>query len=333
VSTSLERRFLNFLGSVPGAESLDVLLAGAEFDGERRADFLLFGRKVILEVKSLEVDTSPKVEAEMGKHRERDDFPMIYGEVELEKVLKHLPDGKEINERIFFRTTRSVETATRSAEDQIENTARILNLKEAVGVVVLLNEGIDVLTPEVVAHRVGMLMRRKAEDGNNRSPIAFAWLLFEGHVATSGPAERTLPMVILEGPCASVFDWFSENLTYLQVAWAQFNGYPLLKAENATLEDLKIKTASSLSKPKGGDNLTREQLWEIRYREQPYLRLLSEAEVLRHGRASIERLTPYFLVGGPKASEKEMERMMTAWSDFLCEAKHRGLDLRHMREA
>jgi len=312
---------------------LDALLASSEFDGERRADFLLFGRKVIVEVKSLEADTSPKVEAEMEKHRERDDFPMIYGEVELEKVLKHLPDGQEINDRIFFRTTRSVETATRSAEDQIENTARLLNLEESVGVLVLLNEGIDVLSPEVVAHRVGMLMRRKAGDGSNRSPIAFAWLLFEGHIATTGPAERTLPMVVLEGPRAASFDWFSENLTYLQVAWAQFNGHPLLRAENATLDDLKIKTASSLSAPKPRDKVTRQQLWEIRYRTQPYLRSLSDAEVLRRGRAAFERLSPYFLIGGPRASAQEMESMMIAWSDFLCEARHRGLDLRHMREA
>ncbi|MFO1272703.1 MAG: hypothetical protein U1F50_13695 [Rubrivivax sp.] len=89
---------------------------------------------MILEVKSLEVDTSPKVEAETEKHRERDDFPLIYGSVGLGKVLKHLPDGKEINDRIFFRTTRSVEDATRSAEGQIENTARLLNPRQTLWV-------------------------------------------------------------------------------------------------------------------------------------------------------------------------------------------------------
>ena len=333
MSTALERRFLKFVGSVPESESLDALLAGAQFDGERRADYLLFDRRVILEVKSLEVDTSPKVEAEMEKHRERDDFPLIYGSVGLEKVLKHLPDGKEINERIFFRTTRSVEDATRSAEDQIDNTARLLDLKESVGVLVLLNENIDVLSPDVVASRVAMLMRRKAEDGTDRSPIAYAWLLFEGHVATSGPADKTLPMVVLEGPRASSFKWFSENLTYLQVAWAQFNGYPLLHADGATLDDLRIAPTSSLKTPKPGDKITRQQLWEHRYRERPYLRHMTDPEVLHHGRQTIERMTPHFLVGGPKASVEEMDTMMVAWSDFLCEARHRGLDLRHMREA
>lgn len=333
MSTALERRFLSFLGALPGAESLDVLLAGSEFDGERRADFLLFGRKVIVEVKSLEADPNPKVNAEIDRHRERDDFPMIYGEVELGKVLQHLPDGEEIKERVFIRTTRSVETATRSAEDQIENTARLLNLKEPVGVLVLLNEGIDILSPDVLAHRVGKLLRRKAENGSNRSPIAFVWLLFEGHIAKSAPVEKTLPIIVLEGPRAKAFNWFIEYLTYLQVAWAQFNGRPLLIAENATLDDLKIEATSSLSEPKHGNKVTRQQLWELRYRKQPYLRSLSDTEVLRYGRAAIERLKPHFLIGGPKANEQEMETMMITWSDFMCEARHRGLDLRHLRDA
>jgi hypothetical protein len=333
VSTALERKFLKFLGFIPGAESLDALLASPEFDGERRADFLLFDRKIIVEVKSLEVDTSSKVEAEMKMHRKRDDFPLIAGEVELQKVLRHLPDGKEINERIFLRTTRSVETATRSAQVHIENTARVLDLKESAGVLVLLNEGIDVLSPDVVTHRVAMLMHRRAENDTDRSSIAFAWLLFEGHVVTSGPAERTFPMVVLEGPRATAFDWLSEHLTYLQVAWAQFNSRPLIMAENATLTDLKIKAASSFSEPKAGDKIKRHKLWELRYDKQPYLRPLSDAEVLRHGRAAFERLRPYSLVGGPKASEQELESMTIAWNDFLCEARHRALDMRKMYEA
>ena len=333
MTTALETRFLNFLHALPGAESLDVLLGNVEFDGERRADFLLFGRNAILEVKSLEVDPYPKVEAEMERHRERDDFPIIYGEVELQKVLRHMPDGEQINQRIFNRVTRSVEDATRSAEDQIANTARILNLNESAGVLVLLNESIDVLTPEVIASRVGMLLRRKAEDGNYRSPIAFAWLLFEGHITTSGQATKTLPTVVLEGPRASTFDGFSERLTYLQLAWAQYNGRPLLKTENATFDDLKVKAASSISEPRVDNKITRQQLWEIQYRSDPYLRLLSDTDVSHHGRAAVEQLTPYFLVGGPKASGAEMESMMKTWCDFLCEARYRGLDLRRLREA
>ena len=331
--SALERRFLSFLASLPGAESLDILLAGRRYSGERRADYLLFGRRVIVEVKSLETDTSPKVETEMERHRERNDFPLIYGEVELSKVLKHLPDGKEINERIFLRTTRSVEDATRSAEDQIENTARLLGLNEAVGVLVLLNQGVEILTPEVVASRVAMLMRRTNDDGSPRSPIAFSWLLFESHMVANGPAEKALPMIALQGPLASAFPWFDEHLTYLQIAWAQYNGHPLFHLESQQLSNLEITSTSSPTKPKPGDKITRQKLWEYQYEQRPYLRGLKDDAVLRRGKETIDKLTPYLLVGGPKASPEQIEPLVITWSDFLCEARYRGLDLRQMREA
>ena len=331
--SALERRFLNFLATLPGAESLDDLLAGERYVGERRADYLLFERRVIVEVKSLEADTSSKVESEMERHRERDDFPVFYGEMELAKVLMHLPDGEEINSRIFYRTTRSVEDAARSAEDQIANTAKLLELKESAGVLALLNQSVDILTPEVAASRVARLMRRKNDDGSYKSPIAFSWLLFESHTLTNGPAAKTLPIIFLEGPLATNFPWFEELSNYLHVAWAQFNGHPAFQLESQDLSRLKMTSASTQSDPKPGANITRQQLWERRYKERPYLRGLSDNDVLRKGREAADSLMPDFLVGGPKASRDQVELLMIAWSDFLCEARHRGLDLRQMRDA
>ena len=242
--------------------------------------------------------------------------------------MKHLTDGKDINKRIFYHITRSVEDATRSAEDQISNTARILGLSKSVGVLILLNEGIDILTPEVVATRVAILMRRKSDDGTGRSPIAYTWMLFESRTVSSGPADKTFPTVILEGPLASKYPWFSGLLNYLQFSWAQFNGHPLLQADSKDLSELKMMSLSDASSPKPRHKITRQQLWELRYNEHPYLRGLSDSEVFRHGKATVESLRSYFLVGGPKATPEQMEAFISKWSDFLCEARHRGLDLR-----
>lgn len=330
MSSVLERRFLNFLSGIPGAESLDQLLSGEQYKGERRADFLLFDRRVIVEVKSLEVDTSSKVEGEIATHRHRDDFPVIYGDVDLSKVLAHLPDGKEINNRIFLRTTRSVEAAARSAEDQIENTARLLSLPDSVGVLVLLNQEINIFTPEVVAHRLAMLLRRKNDDGSVRSPIAFSWLIFESHFLEHGPATQTLPLVNLKGPRAKAFPWFDELLTYLQVAWANFNGNPIFLQSGPV--NLQARSSNVPEQPKSGDRITRQKLWELRYGENPYLRPLDDQEVLRRGKAAVVALTPRFLNSGPQTSPEQWEELMIPWSDFLCEARHRGLDLRHLRD-
>lgn len=330
MSSNLERRVLDFLAAVPGSESLDDLFAGPEFAGERRADFLLFDRRLIVELKSIEVDTSPKVESEMDRHRNRDDFPLIYGEVELNKILKHLPDGGKINDRIFMRTTRSIEDATRSAEDQIENTAKLLGISDAVGIMVMINQDIDILTPEVIATRISMLMKRAREDGSLRSPIIFSWLIFESHTLTLGLAEKTLPMILLAGPRASEFPWVTGFLDYLQVAWAQFNGYPLFKLDAQRVVDIPVAPLAASKQHKPGDKISRQQLWERNYHNNPYLRALSDREVLQRGHSAIEALLPHFMVGEPKLSLEEMEPLMIVWSDFLCETRHRGLDLREM---
>ena len=331
--SDLESRFLRFLATLQGAESLDDLLGDPKFDGQRRADYLLFGRRVILELKSLETDTGYKVESEMDKHRQREDFPLVYGTVDLQAVLKHLPDGKEINDRTFYKTTRSIEDAVRSSEEQVENTAKLLDLPDSAGLLVLLNQDLTGFTPEVIAHRVAALIRRKAQDGTSRSPLAFAWLILESHVLTEGPADQTLPMIAIEGPRSKQMPWFKELLTYLQFAWAQFNGTPLFQHPNPTVTSLKANARRKENGPQPGDAITKQALWEHRYKANPHLRTRTDAEVLAHGRKAFEQLAPHFMVGRSRASPEQNEQMLIAWSDFLCEARFRGLDLRRLREA
>lgn len=329
--SNLERRFLTFLAALPGSESLDDLLGGERYAGERRADYLLFGRRIIVELKTLKTDTSLKVKAEMDQYRERDDFPVFYGEVELQNVLKHLSDGEKINKRIYLRTTRSVEDAVRSAEDQILNTAKLLRLPESLGLLVMLNQDITIFTPEVLATRVAMLMHRTNEDGLPRSPIAVAWLILESHKLKAGPIEKNFPMVNVEGPLAVNAEWFQELLSYLQVAWAQFNGAPLFHHGSSDLASFQVTPSAESAPSKPADQLTRQDFWESVYRESPYLRRMSDEEVLAVGRKAIDNVRPHFIVGGSRASPKKMEEMMRAWSDFLCEARYRGLDLRSLR--
>lgn len=331
--SALDRRFQSFLAALPGAESLDEVLAGPEFDGERRADYLLFGRRVILELKSLEVDTSTKVETEMDIHRDRDDFPVIYGDVDIQKILKHLPDGQQINDRIFNKVTRSVETACRSAEEQIYNTARLLNLPEAVGFLVLLNEDIKILEPKIVVARLSSLLLRKDAQGAPKSPISFSWLLFESHVLIDGPVDKTTPLITLEGPRSAEYPWFDELLMYLQVAWANFNGRNLIHQKAETLDDLSVSASHPKPNPRLGDKVSKQELWELHYAERPYLRQLSDDEVLRFGADASQAMGPHFLVGGTKLPAPELESLMVAWSNFLAEVRHRGLDIRRMPKA
>jgi hypothetical protein len=108
---------------------------------------------------------------------------------------------------------------------------------------------------------------------------------------------------------------------------------PLFQHPDPTVASLKANARRDEKGPQAGDKITKQALWEHQYKASPYLRTRTDAEVLAHGRKAFEQLAPHFMVGGPKASPEQTEQMLIAWSDFLCEARFRGLDLREMREA
>ena len=326
---TLEERVTSFFRSLPGAEAIDEILDPSAFEGKQRADFLLEARRIIVELKTLKTDASPKIEAEMEKHRERDDFPLFYGSAELQKVLSHLPDGASINRRIFGAITRSVERDVRSAETQIEETRHILGLRHSASLLVLLNESIDILSPEVVGHRVSSLMRRERTAEPQAPVVNFAWLLFESHVAALSRGLDAFPSLLIEGPGSEDFPWFESSFLKIQEAWAKQNDAALVVGSAASLDGMAFESSERVKSPPP-PYITRQQLWEREYDAAPFLRSLSDEQVLEHGASVMRQIAPYFLKGGPKASREEMEQFLRAITCFFREASFRALDLRKL---
>lgn len=326
-----EHRFKQFMISLSGVESVDALLKPGSFVGKQRADYLLANRRVVLELKTLKVDPSAKMEAELSQHRDRSDFPLIPGPVELPKILRHLPDGDQINQRIYRNISRSVETAVRSAETQISDTEEIFNLPNPVGLLVLLNENIDALDPQVVVRRTRELLTRERTNGSVHTSIDFVWLLFEGHSIQTVDGSTARPSILLEGPTAHNFNWFIPEFNQIQIAWSVFNNTPLRHTSIEQIADMPFRsTKSDRETPR--EKLKRQEIWERHYNASPYLRHLNDSDVLDHGTKVHQLLLPYFLKDGPHIPMDQLEPLFIKWSDFLQESRHRGLNLRHLQD-
>ena len=321
---SLEERFNKFLQSLPGTESIDDLVSSGQFRAKRRADFLLRNREVILELKTLKSDTSPKVEREIEKHRDREDFPLLYGQVDLEGVLKHLSDGDDIKRKIYLNITRSIEDAVRSAEEQIAGTRELFQLKTSVGMLVILNDSVDILNPEVVAKRTrDLILRREISQGKENS-INCAWLIFESHAIKASSAQTLFPSIFIEGRNYSDLGSFDTSMEMLQAKWANFNGAGVVFSPSKIGELIFESPSKTKESPK-----TKQEYWRMLYEASPYMRTLSDEQILSRGAVIFKKIAPYMLVGGPRVSKEEMEPMWIEWSDFLQEASFRGLDLRN----
>lgn len=314
---------MSFLESRTGAENIDRLTLTPDQRASEKADFFLEHRTVVCEVKALQTDTKEKIDRIMEPVLQREDAPVFYGEWELEKVLGNLADGEQIKRRIFEATTSAVWNLFRKANDQIRATKNLFGLPTAGGVLVLVNDLVPVLSPQVLAARINELFGRKEPDGSISYPeIEAVWILAETHTVDIGQGQ----------PSAVAITIFREDgsaalrcLDALQKPWAAAHGAPLVEMSSDLLRTLEFNEVPAADPPTHGP---RPERWRIDYRRNPYLRHHTEEQL----REVFSKLMPAIAAGFLKGAKPEQQKTATALSEqfthFQEELRARGLDLR-----
>ena len=332
MTTSLNDRFKAFLARLPFAEAIDHLELPSEFDDSKRADFLIDNRKAIIELKSLESDPEHKIQTELKNHEDREEYPLFYGEMELAKILRHLPDGENIHKKLFYKISRSIEQSFREADKQIRATKDILNRPNSIGLLVLLNEDVSVLSPEIISYRVSQLLVKTEDDGSPRyRNIAAVWFVLENFSLKTKRGHKLFPSIVIEGPNAAGRPELNNILNDLQRSWAAFNGVPYATGEIKKIADSDFIGLSELES-EHQDRMPRHELWRKQYRSKPYLNSLSDEAVLAHGARLLSFMTPHFLKDGHKLPFEQVAQFMQGWTHFLEEVNIRGLDLKKMQK-
>lgn len=326
---SLEDRILKFLASQPDAESIDQIDYPHNPKFSRKADFLLLSRSVIVEIKTLKTETMQKIDREIDRHREREEFPIFYGRMELNKVIKNFPDKEKINSKIVNSISRSIEDAVRSAEEQIYHTRQNLQLPDAASVLIILNESIQALDPYTVNWRVSKLMRRERSGNVESEKLNFVLSVFESHSVDADGYLR--PVILLRGPGAERFPWFEDFYDELMAKWGEYNKTQSMVGASETPSDLQTTFYQSKEIPPES-GITRQELWCLHYRANPYLRNLKDEDVLAHGSKLIGQISPNFIKGAIKQELNEdlFKAKLEAFTHFLEEMNYRGLDIRKM---
>jgi hypothetical protein len=332
MTTSLNDRFKAFVSKLPFVKAIDDLKLPPGFDQSKRADFLIENGHAIIELKSLESDPKHKIDDELENHKERDEFPLFYGEVELGNILKYLPDGEEINEKLFYKLSRSVAQSFKDADRQIKATKDIFNCPDSIGLLVLLNESISILSPELISYRASQLLTMTSDDGNpHYRNITSVWVIFENFSLKTKSKTKFLPSIVIDGPGAKERLELNRLLNTLQKGWAGFNGVPYVTSETGRVSDSQFVRTSELDK-RLQQPIRRHEVWREQYRANPYLESLSDDAVLSHGARLFSLMTPNFLKGGRKLPFDQMIQFMEGWTHFLEEVRTRGLDLKRFHE-
>lgn len=330
----LEKRYFEYLSGLPDSENIDDLDIPKERFNSKKADYFIFKRNVICEVKTLKTDTEHKINDEIDKHREREEFPLIFGEVELKKLLAHLPDGEKINATIFEKITRSTEQALRSADKQISDTKKSFCVNNVIGLLVILNESIEVLSPEVITLKVSRMLTQETQAGSLRyNNITSVWVINESHFINIENKTKGTPSIIIDGPNAERIDNIENIFTYLQEGWAKFNNSPLFYSDEKIINNLNFQSNSEANCCRSPTNLKpRHEIWRDHYRKEPYLRKLEDNDLLKYGVNLMNEITPYFLKGGPDPTQEHYDKYGTLFTHFMEEMSFRGLDWREIQK-
>ncbi len=310
--------------------SIDALHLTKAQSESQKADYFLDHRKIICELKALYSDSSSKVEKILSAYRERPEFPLFFGKWELEKILKAFPDNEkdEINKKIFTAVTDTVEGIVEKANRQIRSTKASFGMNDALGLLIIFNDNVEIYTPDTVARRVRLALGKRMQNGDKRfDQIAAVLIINTAHYFQSSPDLKLLPIVTIVDEQNPIADY----VKLLLKKWAEFDGQPLLEGNGIEFLKQANKTfAQDLRTPKAADLIPRQESWRRRYLANPYLRTCERADLLRFGASAMKNIARNMIKGVPKRPFEEVANYLVQWTHFLEEMDFQGIDFREL---
>jgi hypothetical protein len=322
---SLEERFNEFVRSLKSAELFDELKLTSEQQIAQKPDFFFNERAIIGEMKTITKDMSPKVHAILEKHQDRDDYPVFYEKWEVGKILAHLPDGEEINDEIFRAITSGVEDGVEKANRQIRETKKVFSLDDSEGILIVLNDLVDIVSPDIVVHKIHRLFNKRTQSGEFRYPhISLALIISTIHVLQGS---QVLPSIVVLNDHVSNYEESDNYVKWLQKKWASFNDMPFIQGVS-DLESLRFSKREEKAPPQ---MIPRSEAWKRNYHRRPYLRDLTDEKLLEYAKQVNLQMLPGFFNGShTRPSSEIMHQGMEKFTHLMEEMNHRGIDYRNL---
>lgn len=322
----LKSRFEAFMDLMVSIESIDNIDMPSLTGSPKKADYFGMGRSIIFEQKAINEDQIEKVQEEMEKHADKDYYPVFYGRRDINLILDKFPNKEEVKKRLYYKITKLLEGYISSANKQIESTSKAFGISNYTGVLVILNDNVKVLSPEIVANRMFDRLKERRTNGDLRFPkISFVLHISETHLY-----KQKVPLVLLikndnSPPHNKAVEEF---LHYLIHSWSEYNG-----GRAAFIEDPHEALANTKERPeKVKTRLTRSEERVNWYENNRYMESWSDDEVYKKCAEYIAAIGPFYIKGGPKMPPDMLAEASLAFSDFIVESNLRGLDMKEIKK-
>lgn len=321
----LERRFISFVKSLVNAEVVDDIDLDAPQRAAKKPDFFFYDRQFIAEMKSLKQDMKDKADRVMDKLKKRPEYPLFFGNWMIDKVLQNFPDRDQIMNEISDQLTSGLESIVKKANQQIRDAKMSFNLVQSYGILIVLNDTVEVLSPEVLTFGLHRLLRKKNAAGESRfSEISAIWILSEIHVVKTPVGAEHIPSITITNDFVGGHEEATDYLQWLQEKWCSFNGNPFIP----TKIDIRSAQFSKRKERKPQPELLPNyEIWIREYSRAPYLEKLTQDELFLYGKQLYPETIRGFLKGDHEKPDSErMKKLMETGTHFQEEIDRRGID-------
>jgi hypothetical protein len=116
----------------------------------------------------------------------------------LHKIVNYLPEPEKINARILEAITDSIEQLFSKANRQIRITKQTFGLRSAGGLLIILNDLVDILSPDLLAFRVRRCLQTRFNAEERRFPeITVVLAINTAHYTQLTPTLKAMPLLIM----------------------------------------------------------------------------------------------------------------------------------------
>lgn len=174
--TGLETRIIGFLEAEASTESLD----GEKFDhvngSDTKADYLLGGRRMICELKTLNGSPAARTESRLKDRFAKPDAPIVFGTAMISEVIGGLADRDALSKMMIDMAGRAIRRHLQKADEQIGAIKARLGLGDVGGLLILMNESEPMIDASAIAYTL-----KTAFEGGGLAHITNIWVVVESH--------------------------------------------------------------------------------------------------------------------------------------------------------
>jgi hypothetical protein len=224
------------------AESIDALRLTPEQRVGKRADYFLFDRRVVVEVKALVDNRESKVRAAVERWKARPGWPLSYGAPPMGRLIERHPFREEINQGLFDAIMDSLERAFERGNRQIRDTRRVFALvSESYGLILFANDAVWLLNPEHVLHGLRRLWAKRDGAGLPRfRHVDWVVFLTAAHTIVDPSGVEYVPLLSVSAPSCDRTEPFIAIEDRLLRGVSNFIGLPYHASTTDVLHSVRV---------------------------------------------------------------------------------------------